>query len=380
MPPQHTLVNDNSKSIGRNSSRSSARASMTQPSSQHRISQYMARTTGISEVDRDQTVPALANRNFHLPGNDRWTDDWLQYVIKNNHPVFGICCHHPLHPVRKWSRAVILVGSVSFGLLVTNVIWLWFYYHDDETVIRISFGGGAGTQLHAGAGGDTVNATEVATDGDMHGYNVEGSIGSSPGGEVIITEAMIVLWTVGGALHALFDNTVWFLTACSCCLPGQFLGHLKNSPRYRKYGTYLVTLAVTLVTAAATLIIVIRAALDSKRDADEKAATEADGIEVEDLSDAVVKDPSAYRFLVSYAIELALALFVYYPIFATLLFSGIFACFTGRVPIIGGRPYEMKCEARRQMQERQQQQPESCTSLALRTKPRSTRISKATPV
>lgn len=49
---------------------------------------------GMSEVSRQQRelIPALAWRSYHLPGNS-WCQDWMQYY-KNNHPVFGICCHH----------------------------------------------------------------------------------------------------------------------------------------------------------------------------------------------------------------------------------------------------------------------------------------------
>ena len=54
---------------------------------------------------------------------------------------------------------------------------------------------------------------------------------------------------------------------------------------------------------------------------------------------------SIYKYLISYATELVLALFVYYPLIGTVLFTGILGC--GNVPILGGRPYEVKMEAKR---------------------------------
>ena len=40
-------------------------------------------------------------------------------------------------------------------------------------------------------------------------------------------------------------------------------------------------------------------------------------------------------------------LFVYYPMFETVLFSGVLGC--GSIPVLGGRPYEMKKEAKAQL-------------------------------
>lgn len=51
----------------------------------------------------------------------------------------------------------------------------------------------------------------------------------------------------------------------------------------------------------------------------------------------------SFRFLLGYLVEFILALFVYYPIAVTILFSGVLGC-NGRVPLLGGRPREMKKE------------------------------------
>ena len=283
------------------------------PSSMDRLDSYHTKMTGLSLEDREKTIPALAMRSYHLP-NHTWTQDWWQYQA-NNHPVLGICCHHKLHPVRFWMRILILCGSICFGLAVTNCIWLWFYYNTDETVLVLS----VGTFLnHTG-----LSEGQPEDDRGIQQH------------EAHITKGMIVLWTLGGVLHAVFDNTIWYISACVCCLPGQAFGHLE---RYRRIGTYMVMIAVVLAAAAATMVIVIRASLDDSHKAarDSLADVSSGGI-YED-----VKDPTAWEFLISYAIELALALCVYYPVLATLLFSGILGC--GKIPVLGGRPYEIARE------------------------------------
>ena len=245
-------------------------------------------------------------------------------------------------------RLVILVGSVAFGLAVTNIIWLWFHRHpNDETYFVVSFGRGAG----AGAASSSSfgNETAISQNGTASGLAVDGATGS----DFVVTKAMVVLWTVGGGLHALFDNTVWFLTACVCCLPGQPLGHLE---RFRKYGSYLTIVAVVLCTAASTLVVVFRAAAarsssavtsGSGASSSSEAAFDPTGGLLDDasLDLNVARDPSAYDFLIGYAVELALALVVYNPLVGTVLFSGILGC--GRIPILGGRPYELDAERRR---------------------------------
>jgi hypothetical protein len=43
-------------------------------------------------------------------------------------------------------------------------------------------------------------------------------------------------------------------------------------------------------------------------------------------------------------VELVLALFVYYPLVGTILFSGVVVC--GKIPVLGGRPYEVTVQKR----------------------------------
>jgi hypothetical protein len=272
---------------------------------------------GISEFDQEYTVPALALKSYHLRGNG-WCADWFQY-LRNNHPVLGICCHHRLHPIKTGMRLVVFLGSIVFGLLVTNVIWMYYYYNSDETVFSTI---------------GVTNATAFVT-----GLYIK---------PVDITQGMLVNWTVGGCSHAIFDNAIWHLTACFCCLPGQFLGCLD---RYRKYGTYFVILAVVVLAACATCVVVLRAFVDAThvKDLAELANYTASSGDDTTLLDEMISDvmhAERFRFLISYAVELGLALFLYNPLIAFIMFSGVLGC-CGKLPVLGGRPYEIGREERK---------------------------------
>jgi hypothetical protein len=52
-----------------------------------------------------------------------------------------------------------------------------------------------------------------------------------------------------------------------------------------------------------------------------------------------------FQFLLGYLVEMVLALFIYYPLGGTILFSGVLGC--GKLPLLGGRPREVAAEERR---------------------------------
>jgi hypothetical protein len=180
-------------------------------------------------------------------------------------------------------------------------MWLWFYFNnidEEDPAITVSLGGDYNTTAD-----DDGNATTSSFE---------------------ITQGMILLWTVGGGLHAIYDNTVWYVSACVCCL---------SSRRFDKIqccGTYCILFVVMLLTGIASLAILLR----SSAEAAEENHEDYVGIQIEDAS--------AYKFLIAYAMELVLSLFIYNPIVGTVLFSGMLGC--GKVPILGGRPYEMLVE------------------------------------
>jgi hypothetical protein len=242
----------------------------------------------------DCVLPALAMRNYHIPGNTYW-QDLVQY-FRNNHPVIGIFCHHPRHPIRCGMRLLQLFSSVIFGLAITNVIWLWFYFskaNENEPVVTIGLPGSSS--------------------------NGKGSSSS----QFDITHGMIILWTVGGTVHAIYDNTIWYISACVCCLSSQ------NLDAYRKWGTYLIITVSLTVAAIATLALLLRTSAEA-----EATITDDDVLQIK------FYDQYVYEFLVSYAIVLVLSLFLYYPVVAFVFFSGVLSC-GFNVPVLGGRPYEV---------------------------------------
>jgi hypothetical protein len=230
-------------------------------------------------------------------------------------------------------RIINLFGSIVFGLCVTNMIWLWFLLSEedaDTAVVTISLGG-----LSWGA--NTNNATISADVSDSSNSNND----ITNGQEIQITEGMIMLWTVGGALHALFDNTIWYVTACVCCLPGRSLQCLG---KYRWCGGYVVVPFVVVFTACASFMVVLRATLDSNEQAADLSDLGTAGINDDNIKLGQTDEASAYEFMLGYAVELVLALIVYYPLVGTILFSGVLVC--GKIPILGGRPYEVLVQKR----------------------------------
>jgi len=288
-----------------------------------RLAIYEQRVSGISRDDKELLIPALGWRSYHLPGYG-YCDDWLQY-FQNNHPLISICCHHRLHPIGFGMRLVFLFGSIVFGLLITNISWLWFFYSgtdQNEPAVTITLANGLGLN------------------------NSDGQQST-----IEITQGMIFLWTIGGALHALFDNTIWYVTACACCL------HSKQHRRFKSCGSYIVGFTVLFVTAMATLAVLLRTTIEAEQGeqgtttttniaTDSSVVSEDFASGLGEAQDTVTRirfqEAQSYSFLLSYATELVLALVVYYPLIGTILFTGILGC--GKLPILGGRPYEVRLE------------------------------------
>lgn len=302
-------------------------------SSKDRLAEYAAHANGLTRTEREQLIPALASRCFHLPGYS-WCGDLTQYIF-NNHPLLGICCHHRLHPIRMGMRVVILVGSVMFGLAVTNILWLWFILNEideDREFIAITVRGDTTPAIPDG--------TPTAGDRDVFA----------------ITQGRLLLWTIGGGLHAIFDQTIWFFAACPCCLPGQSLECFNGC---RKYFQYMVVTAVTCCTALATFALVLRTVAEN----DEEPilvsnSTSKPTISVSEWTLIYERQMqmSALDFLLSYGLELTFAFILYNPLIGFILFSGALGC-CGRIPILGGRPYEVRQEKRKQQQSTRQLTP-----------------------
>lgn len=284
---------------------------------------------------RDAIVPALMEHAYHLPGNG-YVADLYQYMT-NNHPVFGICFHHRYHPLGFWVRIACLVGSALFGLAVTNIIYLAFVFTNidyDQTYVAVP-------------------ATNMTA-----GMIIASTIEQSAPASLSITNGNIALWTIGSTIHALYDNTIWKLAACSCCMKAGS-SRSDRQQRYKSFGTLLVVLSVVGVVALTTFAVAMRNALSpDDDDSDSGMPDDAEAIETinnvkiykgtnssnpnEIVLMQEVDSTKDLEFMVAYCIELALNYFIYFPIVGLILFSGVASC--GRTEFCGGRPYEVRKE------------------------------------
>jgi hypothetical protein len=151
------------------------------------------------------------------------------------------------------------------------------------------------------------------------------------------------LWTVGTTIHCMFDLSVCFIAACGCCQAG---GSLECLGGFRWLGSYIVLFAVVVTAATASFIVVLRATLDDHPEIDTENITSA-GLFDDAIALGSTDSADSYRFLISWCIEMVLALFVYYFLVGTIFFSGILGCYT--LPFLGGRPREVALEEKERL-------------------------------
>jgi hypothetical protein len=189
----------------------------------------------------------FAARSAHLPGNN-WCQDWTQWMM-NNHPLLGLCCRHRLNPVGMCPRLVILISSISFGLIATNLVFLFYRTHPD-------------------ANGELITLTMEESK------------------RFVVTYEAVVLWTVGGLLHSLADLGMWHLTACACCVGSCFA----------KAGPYFAVCISAILCALSTFAIFWRVEYEIRQGADD-GESEIDWVQWRTVE--------SLQFLVSYFVELA---------------------------------------------------------------------------
>lgn len=282
-----------------------------------RLSNYTNRAQMARRAERDAAaavVPALAAQAYHIPGNT-WRQDWLQY-FGNNHPIFGFCFHHKLHPMGTWKRIIVLIGSIACGLTISNILYLYFLSTDEGINPAIS------VDFH-------LNST-LASQG----------IGVS---QLSLSNYQITLWTLGTSVHTMFDLSVWYTAACGCCLPG---GRLESLGGLRWMGNYVVLFAVIVTAAVASLVVVVRATLVDHPDVD-PTSIHSGGLFDDAIPLGQTSSPDDYKFLAAWCIELLISWFAINFIFGTILFSGILGCY--RLPFLGGRPREVMLHERERL-------------------------------
>ena len=233
-------------------------------------------------------------------------------------------------------RAVALLGSVMVGLVITNAVYL-LLIHDDDPL-------GADTTpvFELSAGGFAVqNGTSwvyLEEDGEFSSlYELTA---------VEVSSGMVILWTAGGAIHALFDNLIWYATSCACFASLASSGKepgwcARCMTKYKGLCNFIVVTSVLLISAAATLAVVVRAHVEGGGEVDSAIdslqSTAGFGSGGADVKGAdSFTDSSNYEFLMSYSVELFLAWFLWYPLIETILMTGILPCV--------GRPKEVRRE------------------------------------
>jgi hypothetical protein len=309
--------------------KSSQTEDSTYLSAKERVEQIHERTNRHDDEELAQKrklVPRLAKRAYHLEEGNTWCQDWVQYQ-KNTHPVFGLCMYHRFHPIRLPQRVIILVGSIAFGFAITNCVYLGF--------------------LQDGNAGSAVT----------YAYDKSGELAqlTSKYTNVQLETSMIFLLTVGSFLHSAFDMSIWYLMACFCFRPGGYCqkkggGWSRSSALCQTFGIYAAVLVVIVAVVSATFVAVVRLTQDEEI-MSEKSASFTEELVGEQLGDDSSGPPSKMAFLVGYVLELFVAFFVFYFFTSTVFFSGILGC--GRIPVLGGRPYELRKEKMKKMKREQ---------------------------
>ncbi len=123
----------------------------------------------------------------------------------------------------------------------------------------------------------------------------------------------------------MFDLLLWHLKACTVC---RYRGRIDE--RLMKWGRLVGLLIVVATICASGYAVLLRASIEYNGVGSVADEVE-ESIKSNELYDIQVDDKRSFEFLFAYLIEFVLALFLYYPLAVTILFSGILGC-DGRVP------------------------------------------------
>jgi hypothetical protein len=297
------------------------------------------------QLDEDVLIPLLVRRSYHLPGNN-WSEDWIQW-FRNNHILLGICLHHPVHPLETWERYLLLLSSISFGLVATSFVY----------------------QLYDRYPGVMALPLLAATDALGMWTDLF---------QTRITVGTIALWTVGGLFHSLYDMLIWHVMACACCHPGGAYYRPDRPAVYKNIGSMALVPVILALLGTATYLILLRASTEGVVDNnDEEGEDYYDGDfanndnngddqqqqaqaeeELENIHWDDLQGIQSFSFLFKSSTELLLAWFVYFPIIGSVLFSGILGC-NGRLPILGGRPRDIRIVQQEQLEHNNHTSPSS---------------------
>ena len=280
------------------------------------------------ELQDAAIIQCLAKQAYHLPTNHSWGQDLRQYLC-NNHLLLGICCHHPLHPLDWKIRILALAGSLLVGAFLTNLaylLWIEFPAWGTPTILSV-----------------TIQGTEH-----------------------VVTTGMVLLWTVGGAAHTAWDLLLWKLAACACCLPGGCLYYSVCCHCCSNlWGQHMMRALIAILLLLTALVVLLRVSISTLEEAELDEQDELDqGLSslTGDLGDiaqagseagqSAVQDHKRqeFHFLAVWLLEQVLAMLIYYPIAAIILFSGLMGC----IPGLGGWPAEIRAEQQKKRSSKRQ--------------------------
>lgn len=275
----------------------------------------------------------------------------------NNHPFICFCYADSRHPLGTIERIINLVSSLAFGLAATCCVVLWFYYHNDDPKANVN-----NNYMN---GDDDMTANTENEDSLMQFNHVMFTI---PYINLNVTTGIVTLLIFSGPLHVIFDLGIYFLQACppcrvnGCCYyDANNLEHhpyLINNTRaaattscaytcmkllYRQecwlwVGTYVAFCISVAAVSLAIQVTLLRASIVEEQDNNES-----------NISYRI----NDYNFILYYLLEIFVANFIAFPIVTFTMFSGVLGC-CGRIPGLGGRPYQVRKHQRRHEQQKQQ--------------------------
>ena len=105
--------------------------------------------------------------------------------------------------------------------------------------------------------------------------------------------------------------------------PGGRWGNKENSEKFKDAGSYALIPVVCVVIALAVITVLMRA---SWQDSEGQEIQYDDDQIYYEIDTDNIQSVRQFTFLTQYSIELFLAWFIYFPIFGSLIFSGILGC------------------------------------------------------
>jgi hypothetical protein len=261
---------------------------------------------------------------------------------------------------------------LAFGLAATCCVFLWFHYHNHPRTNN--YGNNINNNNNNIQADDDAFTNSSKEDSFMQFHHVMFTV---PYINFNVTTGVVTLLIFSGPLHVLFDLGIYFLQACppcrvnGCCyhnsnnLDHHYHHHQPdtNTPGKSSYyacmrllyrqecwlwiGTYVAFCITVAAVSLAIQVTLLRASVIEEHDNNESNIS----YNIED-----------YNFMLYYLLEIFVANFVAFPIGTFTMFSGVLGC-CGRIPGLGGRPYQVRKHQRQKQQEQRTPPTVECQSI-----------------